>query len=399
MNIKVDGKKLYEGIEKVSQCINTKGVLGCAPFNLITFDVNDGILTISGTNRTVYGIVAMPCETVDEEGLYGFDPDALKTLKGIVGDVNILSMDDIVKFTSSKGSMNVPAHASPNVHFPEVTNKEAVFDIKGNKLAEAMERASYTISLEDTNKMMTGINFSSKRESVITIDGHRIGQIKLTDIEFYGKSFDFTVSNCIKQIKKFFAKYDGEVKVIRSDKYTIFKAEDRDLIVLNIEGEYFKLDTMLVDPNICTCHLEVPVKKLTDIAKKYKDVANKSDKRIPIIIYSGAKGEINTIITGYDTQLKDNLIDDSQDIEGIIYCLNPSFVLDAMKVFKYEDTVRFSFELNKNSNGIIISPVYITNDTDMIMLLPVNYCGKGLDEVRKELGMKTDVNIIKEETA
>ena len=111
---------------------------------------------------------------------------------------------------------------------------------------------------------------------------------------------------------------------------------------------------------------------MTDISKQYFDFVKKEGERIPLVIYSEHR-VIKVKINGNSQYLDNELVYSEKELAEFYYGFNPQYLFEAMKVFKDENYVRFSFNLSKKK-GCIKSPLIITDskkDT-LILILPVN---------------------------
>lgn len=115
-------------------------------------------------------------------------------------------------------------------------------------LKEIVRQTIFSISVNDSNKMMTGELFEVNGEElrVVSLDGHRMSIRKVLLKDTYENTKVIVPGKTLNEISKILTgDNEKEVLIFFGTNHVLFEFDDTIVISRLIEGEYFKVDQML----------------------------------------------------------------------------------------------------------------------------------------------------------
>ena len=232
-------------------------------------------------------------------------------------------------------------------------------------LKEVIRQTLFSISPNDSNKMMTGELFEVKANElkVVSLDGHRMSIRKIILKDNYSDIKVIVPGKTLGEISKILnGDNESEVLIFFSSNHIMFEFDETTVVSRLIEGEYFRINQMLSSDY------------------ETKVVVNKRDfqdaiERASILIRENDKKPIIINITDEYMQLKMNSAFGTMNAELSIHKLgrdlmigfNPRFMIDALRIIDDEEVTLYMMNAK--------SPCFIKDEEEnyIYLILPVNF--------------------------
>lgn len=232
-------------------------------------------------------------------------------------------------------------------------------------LKEVIRQTLFSISPNDSNKMMTGELFQVKGNElkVVSLDGHRMSIRKVTLKDNYQDIKVIVPGKTLGEISKILGgDNEKDVLIFFSKNHILFEFDDTVVVSRLIEGEYFRIEQMLSSDY--ETKVTVNKREFLDCIDQASILIRENDKK-PIIIN----------ITDNSMQLKLNSSFGSMNAEVLIYKtgkdimigFNPKFLIDALRIIDEEEVDLYMMNPK--------SPCFIKDveETYIYLILPVNF--------------------------
>ncbi len=151
-------------------------------------------------------------------------------------------------------------------------------------LKEVIRQTIFSISPNDSNKMMTGELFEVKGSElrVVSLDGHRMSIRKVILKDNYSDIKVIVPGKTLSEINKILGgDAEKEVLIFFGPNHILFEFDDTLVVSRLIEGEYFKVDQML--SNDYETRVTVNKREFLDCIERASILIRENDKK-PIII-------------------------------------------------------------------------------------------------------------------
>ena len=232
-------------------------------------------------------------------------------------------------------------------------------------LKEVIQQTIFSISPNDSNKMMSGELFevSENQLQVVSLDGHRISIRKVRLKDHYDDLKVIVPGKTLSEVSKILGgDNEKEVLIYFSENHILFEFDNTVVISRLIEGEYFRISQMLSSDY--ETKVTVRKKELLDAIERATILIRENDKK-PLIIN----------ITETDMELKLNSSYGSMNAQLMIHKtgkdimigFNPRFLIDALRAIGDEEI--HMYLMNPKS------PCFIKDDEEnyIYLILPVNF--------------------------
>ncbi len=232
-------------------------------------------------------------------------------------------------------------------------------------LKEVIRQTLFSISVNDSNKMMTGelIQVKEGELKVVSLDGHRMSIRKIILKEHYQDIKVIVPGKTLNEISKILSgDNEKDVLIFFSKNHIMFEFDDTIVVSRLIEGEYFRIEQMLSSDYDT---------KVTINRQKFLDCID----RASILIRENDKKPIIFNITDSMMQLKLNSSFGTMDAKvsirktgkDIMIGFNPKFMIDALRIIDDEEIILYM--LNPKS------PCFIKDEGEsyVYLILPVNF--------------------------
>lgn len=232
-------------------------------------------------------------------------------------------------------------------------------------LKEVIRQTLFSISPNDSNKMMTGELFQVKGNElkVVSLDGHRMSIRKVTLKDNYQDIKVIVPGKTLGEISKILGgDNEKDVLIFFSKNHIMFEFDDTVVVSRLIEGEYFRIEQMLSSDY--ETKVTVNKREFLDCIDQASILIRENDKK-PIIIN----------IADNSMQLKLNSSFGSMNAEVLIHKtgkdimigFNPKFLIDALRIIDEEEVDLYMMNPK--------SPCFIkdVDENYIYLILPVNF--------------------------
>ena len=293
---------------------------------LIANDIELGIETIVNGNVIEKGSVALNAKIFSE---------IIRKLPE--NDVHITTDQNyMTEIICEKAKFHISGRTSEEFPFLPKIEKENPVLLSQFTLKEVIRQTVFSISDNDSNKIMTGELFEIKDNElrVVSLDGHRISIRKIQLKDSYDEIKVIIPGKTLIEINKILP---GEVSLMVNiyftDKHALFEFDETVVLTRLIEGEYFRIDQMLSSDY--ETKVTINKKELQSSIERASLLIRETDKKPIVLDIQDDKFELK--ITTAIGSLKED-IDVEKEGKDIIIGFNPKFLLDALRVID-DDTV------------------------------------------------------------
>lgn len=297
MKFTMNAKDLKAMMEKGMAAINKKATLSTLTRLYLQIDEN-GILKVWGTDMEHWAEVRTDNTYDTHPGVLGIDVDDIKIISKMSGEI---TLEDVTTKDMEVGKINIkcgkkivtiPRYQNIDIFLPSMDESEKkIMSVKENWLLETLVNLNTYTSNNDNTKMMQAFNFNTKSKRIEALDGYRIGMRTLENQTIYETTenpFDTVKihNKCVPVFKKLMdKKSEKEIEIYQDEKYIRLEGNDFTYIIHRIDGEYFKVDSML---NISDDYRFIPDREQILEAMKYDAELIKiscADKK-PVVLHS-----------------------------------------------------------------------------------------------------------------
>lgn len=232
-------------------------------------------------------------------------------------------------------------------------------------LKELIRQTIFSISVNDSNKMMTGelfeVNGGTLR--VVSLDGHRMAIRKIALKDEYESTKVIVPGKTLNEISKILTgDNEKEVLIYFGTNHILFEFDDTIVISRLIEGEYFKVDQMLSSDHETKVSLNK--KEFLDCIERATILIRENDKKPVILNIEDEKMSLK-LNSSFGTMNAEILIHKTG--KDLMIGFNPKFLIDALRIIDDEEVSLYMMNPK--------SPCFIKDDeeTYIYLILPVNF--------------------------
>lgn len=375
MKFTMNAKDLKVMMEKGMAAINKKATLSTLTRLYFQIDEN-GILKVWGTDMEHWAEVRTNNAYDTQPGVLGIDVDDIKIISKMSGEITLedVTTEDMevgkINIKCGKKIVTIPCYQNTDIFLPSMDeNEKKTMSIKENWLLETLVNLNTYTSSNDNMKMMQVFNFNTKSKRIEALDSYRIGMRTLENQTIYETTenpFDTVKihNKCVPVFKKLMdKKSEKEIEIYQDKKYIKVEGNDFTYIIRRIDGEYFKVDSML---DMSDDYKFVPDREQILEAMKYDAELRKTsgaDKK-PVVLHS-ENGNLYSYIAAGKYEAFDEFETSENNMKDDFYIgFNPQFLTDAFNIVDSDKPLCFGTG-NK-------APLLINGDEYKILVLPVN---------------------------
>ncbi|HHT87639.1 MAG TPA: DNA polymerase III subunit beta [Clostridiales bacterium] len=291
---------------------------------LIANDMEIGIETLVKGKMMEVGAVALNAKVFSE--IIRRLPD---------NEVNIFTEDNYVtEIICEKSKFSIVGRSGEE--FPKLPNiiKENPLTLSQFTLKEVIRQTVFSISDNESNKIMTGELFDIKKNElrVISLDGHRISIRKIFMKEEYDDRKVIIPGKTLNEISKILSgESSSVVDIYFSEKHALFEFDDTVVVTRLIEGEYYRIDQMLSSDY--ETKVSINKKELLSCIERASLLIRETDRK-PIIIKISENNFELSVETSLGSMKEE--IDITMEGKDIVIGFNPKFLTDALRVIDDE---------------------------------------------------------------
>lgn len=375
---KKTGRKLYTAMKiicKKSDLLNSVNIVLKAVTPKSTMPILECIVIEAANNSIKFtandmelGIETHVTGEVQEEGNIAINAKVFSEIirKLPDNDVTIRTDENYnAMITCEKAKFNIAVKNSDEFPFLPKIEKEKPIEISQFTLKEIIRQTVFSISDNESNKIMTGELFEIKDNifKIVSLDGHRISIRKITLKEEYGQIKVIVPGKTLNEISKILSGgMNDNVNIYFTDKHVLFEFDETLVLSRLIEGEYFRIEQML--SNDYETKVTVNKREFLNCIDRATLLIKEAEKK-PIIINVGNESmelKINSSIGSMNEE-----IDINREGKDILIGFNPKFLIDALRVIDDETVDIYLF------NPKAPCTIKDKEENYIYLILPVNF--------------------------
>lgn len=334
MKIQCQKSDLLNSVNIVLKAVPVKStmpILEC----LIIEAKNQNIKLIA--NDMELGIETIVKGTIVEEGTVALSAKVFSEIVRRLPENEVYISTDsnyMTEIICEKAKFSISGRSSEEFpYLPKIEKINAVM-LSQFTLKEIIRQTVFSISDNESNKIMTGELFEIKKNElrVISLDGHRISIRKVLMKEEYEDRKVIVPGKTLNEISKILSgEVSSLVNIYFTDKHALFEFDDTVVLTRLIEGEYYRIDQMLSSDY--ETKVSINKKEFQSCIERASLLIRENDKKPVIIDINNSNFElkINTAIGSMNEE-----IDITMEGKDIIIGFNPKFLLDALRVIDDE---------------------------------------------------------------
>ena len=373
MKFTMNAKDLKTMMEKGMAVINKKATLSTLTRLYFQIDEN-GIFKVLGTDMEHWAEVRTDNVYDAQLGVIGLDVDDIKIISKMSGEITLedVTTEEVGKINIKCGKkiVTIPCYQNTDIFLPSMDESEKkIISVKENWLLETLVNLNTYTSNNDNMKMMQAFNFNTKSKRIEALDGYRIGMRTLenqTIHETTESPFDTVKihNKCVPVFKKLMdKKSEKEIEIYQDEKHIRLEGNDFTYIIRRINGEFFKVDSML---DMSDNYRFVPDREQILEAMKYDAELRKTsgaDKK-PVVLHSENGNLYSYIAVGKYEAFDEFEISENNMKDNFYIGFNPQFLTDAFNIIDSDKPLCFGTGSK--------APLLINGDEYKILVLPVN---------------------------
>ena len=358
---------LLNGINIVLNAVPSKTTMPI--LECILIDASDNQIKLTANDMEL-GIETKVEGSILSKGKIALDAkllsEIIRKLSGGESDITIESDDKYnTTITCDNSVFHIQGKNGDEFSYLPFIEKDHFICLSQFTLKEVIRQTLFSISVNDSNKMMTGELFqvTDNELKVVSLDGHRMSIRKVELKDHYENIKVIVPGKTLGEISKILnGDNDSEVQIFFSTNHIMFEFDDTIVLSRLIEGEYFRIDQML------SSDYET---KVTVNKKEFLDCID----RASILIRENDKKPIIISITDHSMELKMNSSFGSMNAEVMIHKngkdimigFNPKFLMDALRIIDDEEVDLYMMNPK--------SPCFIkdADENYIYLILPVNF--------------------------
>lgn len=365
MKIICSKANLLSGLSIVSKAVpgkTTMSILEC-----ILIDASNGEIRLTANDMEL-GIETIIEGTIEAPGIIALDSKILLDIVRKLPDNDITIMTDAslkTSITCEKAKFNIIGKSGEDFAYLPVIERSDSILISQYTLKEVVRQTIFSISANESNKLMTGELFEINGDElkVVSLDGHRISIRKIQMKNSYEPKKVVIPGKTLNEICKILSDdTESDVAIFFTDKHVVFEFGSTVVVSRLIEGEYFRIDQML--SNDYETKITVNKRELLSCIDRATLLVKEGDKK-PIIINitdEGMELKINSFLGSMNEQ-----IDIEKVGKDLMIGFNPRFLIDALRVIDEEQVTVYLVNPK--------APCFIRNEENsyIYLILPVNF--------------------------
>ncbi len=367
MKLKFQKDAIVNGINIVMKAVPSKTTMSI--LECILIDATSNEIKLTGNDMEL-GIETKVEGEILEHGKIALDAKLFSEITRRLSSQNasvVLETDD--KFNTVISCENsifkIQGRDGEEFSYLPYIEKDKYICLSQFTLREVIQQTIFSISPNDSNKMMAGELFevTENQLKVVSLDGHRISIRNVRLKDHYENTKVIVPGKTLSEVSKILGgDNEKEVLIYFSSNHILFEFDNTIVVSRLIEGEYFRINQMLSSDY--ETKISVNKKEFLDCIERATILIRENDKK-PLIIN----------ITDNEMQLKLNSSFGSMNADLMIHKsgkdimigFNPKFLIDALRVIDDENINIYMMNPK--------SPCFIKDDEGnyIYLILPVNF--------------------------
>ena len=367
MKLTFKNNALLDGINIVQKAVPSKTTMSI--LECILIDASGSEIKLTGNDMEL-GIETKVEGAILERGKIALDAKifsrAISEFSSSDGEITIESDNRLNTTISSSNSVfQIQGRDGEEFSYLPYIEKDKSITLSQFTLKEVIRQTLFSISPNDSNKMMTGELFevAGNELTVTSLDGHRISIRKITLKENYEANKVIVPGKTLNEISKILSgDNESEVRIFFSQNHILFEFDETIVVSRLIEGEYFRISQMLSSDY--ETKLTVNKREFLDCIERATILIRENDKK-PLIL--------NIVDNSMELKLNSSFGSMNAEIsihktgKDIMIGFNPKFLIDALRVIDDEEITLYMMNPK--------SPCFIKDEEEryIYLILPVNF--------------------------
>lgn len=367
MKLRFQKDDIVNGISIVMKAVPSKTTMSI--LECILIDASSGEIKLTGNDMEL-GIETTVNGEILEHGKIALDAKLFSEITRRVSSQNaVVTIESDDKFNTTisceNSVFNIQGRDGDEFSYIPYIEKNKYITLSQFTLKEVIQQTIFSISPNDSNKMMSGELFevNENQLKVVSLDGHRISIRNVTLKDHYENTKVIVPGKTLSEISKILGgDNEKEVLIYFSANHILFEFDQTIVVSRLIEGEYFRINQMLSSDY--ETKVKINKKEFLDCIDRATLFVKEGDKK-PIII-NIQDGQMELQIDSQVGSMKED-IDIEKEGKDIMIGFNPKFLIDALKVIDDEEVSIYLMNAK--------APCFIRDDNQqyIYLILPVNF--------------------------
>ena len=367
MKLRFQKDDIVNGISIVMKAVPSKTTMSI--LECILIDASSGEIKLTGNDMEL-GIETTVNGEILEHGKIALDAKLFSEITRRVSSQNaVVTIESDDKFNTTisceNSVFNIQGRDGEEFSYLPYIERDQHISLTQFTLKEAIRQTIFSISPNDSNKMMAGELLEVKDDflKVVSLDGHRISIRNIQLKEHYDNHKVIVPGKTLSEISKILTgDNEKEVLIYFSKNHILFEFDDTVVVSRLIDGEYFKIDHMLSSDY--ETRVKLNKRDFMDNIDRAMILIRDSDRK-PIIM-NVEDNNVNMKVKSAFGSMNAN-VPAHKSGKDIMIAFNPKFLLDALRVIDDEDVELYMMNPK--------SPCFIKDEegTYIYLILPVNF--------------------------
>lgn len=367
MKLSFEKDNLLSGINIVLKAVPSKTTMPI--LECILIDASSSDIKLTGNDMEL-GIETKVEGTILEKGKIALDAklfsDIIRKLSGEDSAITIESDEKLnTVITCDKSVFKIQGKDGDEFSYIPHIERDHYICLSQFTLKEIIRQTIFSISPNDSNKMMTGelVEVTGNELKMVSLDGHRMSIRKVILKDNYNDIKVIVPGKTLGEISKILnGDNESDVLIFFSSNHIMFEFDNTVVVSRLIEGEYFKISQMLSSDY--DTKVTVNKRDFLDAIERASILIRENDKK-PIIINindDGMQLKLNSTFGTMNAEISINKLG-----KDLMIGFNPKFLIDAVRIIDEEEITLYMMNPK--------SPCFIKDDEEnyIYLILPVNF--------------------------
>ena len=367
MKLRFQKDDIVNGISIVMKAVPSKTTMSI--LECILIDASSGEIKLTGNDMEL-GIETTVNGEILEHGKIALDAKLFSEITRRVSSQNaVVTIESDDKFNTTisceNSVFNIQGRDGDEFSYIPYIEKNKYISLSQFTLKEVIQQTIFSISPNDSNKMMAGELFevNENQLKVVSLDGHRISIRNVTLKDHYENTKVIVPGKTLSEISKILGgDNEKEVLIYFSTNHILFEFDQTIVVSRLIEGEYFRINQMLSSDY--ETKVTINKKEFLDCIERATILIRENDKK-PLILNVGDNSMELKLNSSFGSMNAELMIHKTG--KDIMIGFNPKFLIDALRVFDDEEINIYMMNPK--------SPCFIKDEEGnyIYLILPVNF--------------------------
>ena len=368
MKLRFQKDALVNGINIVLKAVPSKTTMSI--LECILIDASGSEIKLTGNDMEL-GIETTVAGEILEHGKIALDAKLFSEITRRVSSESsaVVSIESDERFNTTirceNSVFNIQGRDGEEFAYLPYIERDKYICLSQFTLKEVIQQTIFSISPNDSNKMMSGELFevNENQLQVVSLDGHRISIRKVRLKDHYDDIKVIVPGKTLGEVSKILnGDNEKEVLIYFSANHILFEFDSTIVVSRLIEGEYFRISQMLSSDY--ETKVSVNKKEFLDCIERATILIRENDKK-PLIINITDNSMQLKLNSSFGSMNADLLI--HKNGKDIMIGFNPKFLIDALRAIDDEEINLYMMNPE--------SPCFIKDDEEnyIYLILPVNF--------------------------